>query len=537
VSSLVIVAIPDENDHVWKISSEKVPHLTLLFLGEDVPNVEPIVQFVQHAANTALKRFYLTVDRRGELGADQADVLFFKTNRYDAKAIQEFRSALLQDNNIRTAYDSATQFDGPWNPHLTLGYPETPAKPDERDFGFYEVSFNKIAVWTGDFDGPDFLLKDVWDDLESPEAVAQMSVPSTNPSGAQFVLEHVGVKGMRWGVRKADVTSGARSVGKAAKSTGGAVGKAAGATSRFVKDVNFESRVESGKAREAVINQASKPFLKQDLPAIKARHGDYGKLKNRAKKPFSKEARAYRKDAKETYIKRLETTANATKNATGNRQYTIRERGIEMPAQGGNLPRSKYFWDVSSRKVEHANGEADFTRLEVLMSDGFITGLKKVEVEQTMAQAIEVGADFLQHYGIKGMHWGVRRQGELTTRTHVDVGLRRRQTRVQAKGGESHPASDDAIKAAVQKQKLKKSGTAALSNQELRELQTRLQLEAQVEVLATTKGKRFVSRQLEEQGKQQLQKGIGVGVRKTAPHVIKKVGKGAATAGSMAVLL
>src|SRR3954469_577886 len=108
-SNLVIAAIPDENDRVWKVSSEKIPHLTVLFLGEtdSVQNLEQIMLFVEHAANTSLKRFYLPVDRRGELGDDKADVLFFKKGRYDYKAIREFRSMLLQDQNIKTAYDSA----------------------------------------------------------------------------------------------------------------------------------------------------------------------------------------------------------------------------------------------------------------------------------------------------------------------------------------------------------------------------------------------------------------------------------------------
>src|SRR5436190_21804559 len=68
-SNLVIAAIPDENDRVWKVSSEKVPHLTLLFLGdvEAVKNLDQIILFVEHAANTTLRRFYLPVDRRGEL--------------------------------------------------------------------------------------------------------------------------------------------------------------------------------------------------------------------------------------------------------------------------------------------------------------------------------------------------------------------------------------------------------------------------------------------------------------------------------------
>src|SRR3954451_20566096 len=107
--SLVIVAVPDENDRVWKVSSEKIPHLTLLYFGDDaeqVSNVDEIIGLVEHAANTMLRRFYLPVDRRGELGADQADVLFFKKSRYDTKAVRDFRNALLQDPNVKKASDA-----------------------------------------------------------------------------------------------------------------------------------------------------------------------------------------------------------------------------------------------------------------------------------------------------------------------------------------------------------------------------------------------------------------------------------------------
>jgi 2'-5' RNA ligase len=838
-SNLVVVAIPDENDHVWKVSSEKIPHLTLLFLGDvdQVSNLDDIVQFVEHAANTTLRRFYLTVDRRGELGEDKADVLFFKPRSYDAKSVHNFRNTLLKDNNIRTAHDLATQHEGPWNPHLTMGYPETPAKKDDRDFGFYEVGFNKVAVWTDEFDGPEFLLKDQWEefeemggatpmtvgmsalqhiseeawsnftkadytleqwhaaclihthegevtsksecklpvktpdgalnrngvhaaaaalagargglkgvseeqkkkaanalkryysqlDEEAPESLTQSSVEDL---GAEFVLEHYGVKGMRWGVRKSDVGSAARSVGRAAKSAGGKVGRAAAAAGRFAGDVQFELDVDEGRAREAIISKAAPAYRKTDLPAIKARHGDYGKLRNRAKKPFSKEARAYRKDARETYIKRLESTANSMTNVSGDRQYTIRERGLDLPSQGGDLPRSRTYWDVSSRRVRHA-AEDPVTRLEVIFDDeGWITDLKPVPLDE-MAQTVELGeaflahfgvrgmrwgvrksqnltegqvkfhtrrearagkradkewkkglkstanavkvhneaadevnakisgfnsdkrwantnlakdpvkrkeyddaffqeianpaytraavkvfgekspggryrfevvnpaqgtvrvvdtkkvkhaeedvamfkitrnaqgfitkiepmdtvleqtidlgsvlvsslmeGDALEHYGVKGMRWGVRKASAVTTQQHIDTGILRRQTKVQAKGGESQPASDDAVKAEVQKRKLRKSGTAALSNQELRDLQTRLQLEAQVELLATRKGKKFVSKQLEETGKQEFQRGLGRGVRKAAPTlartgVAKKVKKGAATAAVTALL-
>src|SRR3954453_4657267 len=314
MSNLVIVAIPDKNDHVWKISSEKVPHLTLLFLGDtdQISNLDKIVEFVEHAASTTLNRFYLSVDHRGELGEDQADVLFFKKDPYSYKAIRNFREALLKDNNVRTAYDSATQFDGPWNPHLTLGYPATPAKPDERDYGFYSVEFNKISVWTTDFEGPEFLLKDYWDEYETLDAIP-MDV-------AMSGLSHFGVKGMKW-----------------------------------------ESVSDSG-------------------------------------------------------------------------------------------------------------------------------------------------AEFLEHYGIKGMHWGRRKATPPRAVTpsavsRVPHGVKRK-TKIEVEGGENHPAHEDAIKVAEARAKLRNSGTAALSNKELREVANRLQLEQQVKQLAAPRGKSFVTNLLKQQGQQ-----------------------------------
>jgi 2'-5' RNA ligase len=93
--SLVIVAIPRKDDPIWKISSEKVPHMTILFLGDgDNPKRGQIAQFLEHAAKTSMTRFSLDVDRRGEIGEDQADVLFFK-DRWDIPRVRDFRAQLL----------------------------------------------------------------------------------------------------------------------------------------------------------------------------------------------------------------------------------------------------------------------------------------------------------------------------------------------------------------------------------------------------------------------------------------------------------
>lgn len=306
MSNLIIVAIPEEDDYTHKISSEKIPHCTLLRLGDvEGKPVLRIAEFLQHAVNILeFGPFGLGVDHRGTLGKDEADVLFFKKD-WSCKRIEQFRGQLLKNTDIRNAYDSVEQFPE-FLPHLTLGYPKAPAKEDKRDFpGFRWVEFDRIALWFGDFEGPEFRLE--------------------------------------------------------------------------------------------------------------------------------------------------------------------------------------YNYDLA----------------EVSMS-------------------AERGKEFLSHYGIKGMRWGVRRSAEVTAVSRPDSGLLRRQTKVGVKGGESHPAHEDAVKAAVQKQKLKKSGAAALSNQELRDLATRLQLENQVQVLASSKGKAFVKKEFENQSRQQAQKGFKKGastVGKTAAKV------------------
>jgi 2'-5' RNA ligase len=294
---LAIVAIPAEDDYVHKISSEKVAHLTLCYLGEpEGKPVQRIASFLEHAVSIMeIGPFGLDVDHRGTLGDDQADVLFFK-KAWSGKRIEEFRAQLLKNNDIRDAYDSVPQY-AEWTPHLTLGYPETPAKEDNRDYpGIHWVQFDRIALWTGESVGPEW-------------------------------------------------------------------------------------------------------------------------------------------------------------------------------------------------------------RLEYNYNDDL--------AEVAMSEVAERGRDFLEHYGVKGMKWGQRRErgaAAVTTVTRTNRGVRANKTKVKAKGGHAQPATPDAIKAAVQKQKLKKSGPAALSNKELQELATRINLEKQVQQLTATKGKKVVARTLGNTGQQQLQR-------------------------------
>ncbi len=212
--SVVIVAIPEPDDVVWKISSEKVPHMTLLFLGDSATPEElaRIQDYIQHCVNIGtVSRFGANVEKRGELGADQADVVFFD-KKYAMRDVVGFRDALLQQPDIKKLYDSVEQFPG-WTPHLTLGYPQAPAKPDPREYpGLSYIHFDRIALWIGDFTGLEFELNNKNDD--SMEVSMSTSVEGvlahfgvTEPSPVEKVLAHFGVKGMKWGVRK-DRSSG-----------------------------------------------------------------------------------------------------------------------------------------------------------------------------------------------------------------------------------------------------------------------------------------------------------------------------------------
>jgi 2'-5' RNA ligase len=532
VSNLVIVAIPDENDHVWKVSSEKVPHLTVLFLGDvdQISNLETVVQFVEHAANTTLNRFYLPVDRRGELGADKADVLFFKKGRYDYKAIRDFRVSLLQNNNIKTAYDSAQQFEGPWNPHLTLGYPEDPAKEEDPEFGFYSVYFNKIAVWTGDFEGPEFLLTDEWDEFEALETVP-MDVAMSD-------IRHHGVKGMKWGVRK--IKAGAKAVGRSLAALGAHLADSSWQNSTYsdIKHEAVHNHVAQKLDNRVERLQRSPKYRGKDLKADRdLRHEyrqDVAKVSNAA----------YRTAVKETYGENYTgtKTAHFVKDIRGARIEVRNKKSGETEAEA---PLSSMKEIKKRRKAEaeaFGLGHADISNApdlvielkedtnEQIIGVGFV----KPSNETLTQSAVDLGAEFiLEHYGIKGMHWGQRKAREVSTQSHVDSGVFKRRTEVRSTGGEAHDAHPDAVTAAVQKQKLKKSGTNALSTQELRELANRLQVENQVSILMSSKGKQFVSKQLEQEGKAALRKGT----QKAAPHVIRRASKGAATVATTAALL
>lgn len=208
MDTTVIVALPEEDDKVNKVSSE-VAHLTLCFLGPTADlDLETIVEFVRHAASQ-LSPFWLETDYRGELGPDNADVLFFKKDSYCFPRISSFRGHLLQNEAIEKAYLAQDQYPE-WTPHLTLGYPATPAHEIDSEYPkIHGVHFDRIAVWDADNSGLEFRLKYA-DDALVEASMGHMSTSERGALAASAIfageqkIEHYGVKGMQWGVTTRD---------------------------------------------------------------------------------------------------------------------------------------------------------------------------------------------------------------------------------------------------------------------------------------------------------------------------------------------
>lgn len=106
----------------------------------------------------------------------------------------------------------------------------------------------------------------------------------------------------------------------------------------------------------------------------------------------------------------------------------------------------------------------------------------------------------LQHYGIKGMRWGVRRSQK------------------QLAKASSAPDSEDVVNKKAAAAKVSSTGsTDSLSNKELQDLVTRMNLEQQFSRLSTgqngsaqKKGESFAKSILKETGKKQVAGVIGL---------------------------
>ena len=446
MSECVIVALPTEAHRINKISSEKMAHMTLIYLGELSEDVDTanIAEYVQHAASM-FRPFYASVERRGVLGKDNADVLFF--DKQELSHVEEFRATLLQNDQIKTAYDLADQYPS-WTPHVTLGYPDAPARQlpapsvysPSGDLGRGEyVEFDRIAIWFGDFDGPEFRLE------------ADRS-PLIQKEEALDFLAHYGVKGMKWGVRR---DGPPRAQARAEK-----------------KDRAWTSDAKA--AFNKVAQAAGTQMNKEVLPKINEKYVVEGKGIPKAK--FD----AYTKEVQSAYADLLDMHMA---NRIGRSPSGKHELKWHTEHPDTKLPWAELVY--TEKTLGHAETEELIVGL-VKNVDGTVT-LKVVahdklkasitdteEVEHAMTDDID---DFLAHYGVKGMKWGVRRNRGSSgspSKGQANASDASSKPKKPIKRQENLSRySDDKLASKISEKK----GLDALSDAELSKLTKRMQLE------------------------------------------------------------
>src|SRR6478735_9940823 len=117
--------------------------------------------------------------------------------------------------------------------------------------------------------------------------------------------------------------------------------------------------------------------------------------------------------------------------------------------------------------------------------------------------------EILEHYGVKGMHWGVRSSGSAGSQARVKKVKQRPllKTKVVTRGGRAQPATKEAVSARTLQRTFRKSGPNALTNKQLQELQTRLNLEQNDHRMAGRKkilGQKWAEDELKKNGSKKI---------------------------------
>lgn len=470
-----IVALPEEEDAVWQLSSEKVPHMTLLFLGEqnDTDKAIHIAAQLQHTANTSLNSFNAGVHSRGVLGDESADVLFFDQASIP-KELVNFRSMLLKDNTIRACYDSALQYPS-WTPHLTMGYPHRPARKPPSSF-IYEtpknVYFNRVALWIEDSDGPTFTL-DLWDHSNGLDSMAMSGLFTTERQGSPYSINHARKEGSsNMSSRTPAVTpSNLKHHGIGAR--------------------KFDHKNPITDALPETIRRTVKSSSEIELETENIRHTYSGLQHQQMLDPENKYVRMNQL----SFIENLQHVMGGRPSERAGRKFDISSR------PDGD-------WLLSSIDTLAHSGTVEKLIRPFRNDAGLIVDY---QVMNTTLGSADVGIA-LKHFGVKGMKWGVRRNN-----TGGDAEPSARQQKKQAKAelrkqkrqdGWKKPVDADARVAS--RQRTKKHGTDQLSDEDLDKLVKRMSMEVRYASLvedkrgikARSSGQQYAKDLLKDAGKQ-----------------------------------
>ena len=280
---------------------------------------------------------------------------------------------------------------------------------------------------------------------------------TTIDDGRNF-LDHYGTKGMKWGVRKDRGHEGERVK-----------------TKKLDKlDKKFMRNAYSLKSAVAIHN-ATADKVNSQLPGLNEKHPKANLLDS----PTSSASKAYLREYESTVNKAYDSAVQSVLGTSPSGRYRARYDSTTEQLI------------MQETGVEHATSEETALRFKLDIVSGHIQQM--YNVDSTLEQSATVGEDFLDHYGTKGMKWGVRRR-------------RNERNRAKTFGGD----------------KSTKKNAKDLSDQELRDILNRMQMERQYKQLSnsgrTSAGKEFAKSIVLNIARQQISNaanaGINAGIRK-----------------------
>lgn len=310
------------------------------------------------------------------------------------------------------------------------------------------------------------------------------------------ILMHFGVKGMRWGVSRSSERATARAGRKAArkekrKAFGDRINKAI----ETHMDNRFEAKANSFEKKVELHNRAGD---------IMDRHGDIDRINNKSQyieaashgillnsnHPITQK---YEKEYMGVYVKRIkEAAAEQGTNWSGTRKLTAVRNDNDVLG-----------FSVRAVDVTHAEDNTLVSVRFVKDDAGRITGFEIVN--DAIAQASLFIGETLKHHGVKGMKWGKTTKRSAAPTPKVTITTKGKKNKTKVAGGEGVPIHKDAVAKVTVGQVKKKSGVNALSDNDLKQYASRLELEQRVKRLefeSSSPSKKFIKKLLGQQGSQ-----------------------------------